>query len=118
MTVRRLDPVTGDIVTSGSQFLTGAEEIAQTVKTRLNLFLGEAFRDITDGTPWFEQILGKGSSLEGKEAAIKNRITRTEGVIQLTRFKTDFDITTRKYTISAGILTAFGETELTVTGGV
>lgn len=118
MTVRRLDPETGDITTSGQQFLTGAEEIAQTVRTRLQLFLGEYFRDVTDGTPWFEQILGKGSSLEGKEAAIKNRITRTEGVIQLTKFETDFDIDTRKYTINAGILTSFGQTELTVTGGV
>lgn len=118
MTVRRLDPETGDIATSGQQFLTEVEEIAQTVRTRLNLFLGEVFRDITDGTPWFEQILGKGSSLEGKEAAIKNRIIRTEGVIQLTKFDTDFDINTRKYTVTAGILTAFGETDIIITGGV
>lgn len=118
MTVRRLDPDTGDIATSGQQFLTGVDEIAQTVKTRLQLFLGEYFRDITDGTPWFEQILGKGSSLEGKEAAIKNRIIRTDGVIQLTKFDTDFDIDTRKYTISAGILTSFGQTDITISGGV
>ena len=115
MTVRRLDPDTGDIATSGQQFLTGVEEIAQTVETRLRLFLAEFFRDVTDGTPWFEQILGKGSSLEAKEAAIKNRILRTEGVIRLTKFSTEFDIDTRKYTITAGILTSFGETEI-ITG--
>lgn len=118
MTVRRLDPETGDIATSGQQFLTDVDEIAQTIKTRLSLFLGEYFRDITDGTPWFEQILGKGSSLEGKEAAIKNRIIRTDGVIQLTKFSTDFDIDTRTYTVNAGVLTPFGETTITVTGGV
>lgn len=113
MTVRRLDPDTGDIATSGQQFLTGVEEIAQTVETRLRLFLAEYFRDITDGTPWFEQILGKGSSLDAKEAAIKNRILRTDGVIRLTKFNTDFDIDTRKYTVTAGILTSFGETDIT-----
>ena len=64
MTVRRLDD-NGDIATSGIQFIGQAEEIAQTVKTRLKLFLGEYFRDINDGTPWFQQILGKGSSLRG-----------------------------------------------------
>lgn len=118
MTVRALDPVTGGIVTSGVQFLTGVEEIAQTIETRLALFLGEYFRDITDGTPWFEQILGKGSSLEGKEAAIKNRIIRTEGVVQLTSFNTDFDIPTRAYTVSASVLTIYGETTININGGV
>lgn len=114
MTVRLLDPDTGDIVTSGTQFTTGAEEVAQTVKTRLRLFLGEYFRDITDGTPWWESILGKEGSLTSKEAAIKNRIIRTDGVIQLTSFSTDFDIDTRVYSVNAGILTQYGETELTV----
>ena len=112
MTVRKLDPDTGDIVTSGVQFIAGQDEIAQTVETRLMLFLGEYFRDITDGTPWFQQILGKGSSLSGKEAALKMRMVRTEGVVQLTRFSTDYNIDTRKYTVSAGILTTFGEIEL------
>ncbi len=118
MTVRQLDPVTGDIVTSGVQFISGAEEVAQTVRTRLNLFLGEYFRDITDGTPWFEQVLGKGSSLATKEAVIKNRIVRTENVTRLTSFDTDFDIATRVYIVTTGILTPFGETQITITGGV
>lgn len=104
-----------DIATSGKQFLSDIEEVAQTVTTRLRLFLGEYFRDITDGTPWFEQVLGKGSSLEGKEAAIKNRIVRTGGVTQLTSFSTDFNINTRTYTVNAGILTPFGTTQIIVT---
>ena len=114
MTVRIIDSVTGDIVTSGKQFTTGAEEVAQTVKTRLRLFLGENFRDITDGTPWWESILGKAGTLSSKEAAIKNRIIRTEGVIRLLSFSTDFDNSTRVYTVNAAILTQFGETDFTV----
>jgi len=117
MTVRLIDPETGDIVTSGVQFTTEVEEIAQTVKTRLRLFLGENFRDITDGTPWWESILGKAGTLSSKEAIIKSRIIRTEGVIRLTSFSTDFDINTRVYSVNAGILTTYGNTELTVTNG-
>lgn len=117
MTVRLIDPDTGDIVTSGRQFTSGVEEIAQTVSTRLRLFLGEYFRDITDGTPWWESILGKNGTLSSKEAAIKNRIVRSPGVVRLTSFSTDFNIDTRQYTVTAGILTTFGETELTVTNG-
>lgn len=112
MTVRALDPVTGDITTSGQQFITGTEEVAQTVKTRLRLFLGEYFRDINDGVPWWESILGKDGTLSSKEAIIKNRIIRTPGVIRLVSFSTTFDLPTRVYTIKAGILTQSGVIEL------
>lgn len=117
MTVRRLDS-NGDIATSGSQFVGGAEEIAQTVKTRLKLFLGEYFRDITDGTPWFQQILGKGSSLGVKESLIKRRIIRTEGVNSIYEFETDFDLQTRVYTVKAGIITPFGQATIILSDAV
>lgn len=117
MTVRRIDPVTGDIATSGEQqFIGGREEIAQTVKTRLALFLGEYFRDITTGTPWYEQILGKFTSLDVAEAALRMRIASTPGVIRLTNFDTDFDINSRNYTVTAGILTTYGVDEVIFNG--
>lgn len=115
MTVRKLDE-NGDIVTQGSMFLTGREEIEQTIKTRLRLFLGEYFRDITDGTPWFEQILGKGSTLSAREAALRNRIVRTPGVVRLTSFKTNFDLDTRTYSVTAGALTTYGLITVTENG--
>ena len=116
MTVRRLD-ANGDIATSGTQFITERAEIAQTVRTRLGLFLGEYFRDITDGTPWFQSVFSKQTSLSSKEAAIRNRIIRTNGVQSLTRFETDYDITTRKYSVNVGILTQYGEEDLNIIGG-
>lgn len=116
MTARRIDEESGDIVTRGQQFVSEREEIAQTVKTRLRLFLGEYFRDIRDGTPWYEQILGKFTSLDAAEAALRNRITNTPGVIRLTSFSTDFDINTRAYSVSAGILTQYGLDEITLNG--
>lgn len=108
MTVRKLDPVTGDIVTSGQQFTNGQDEIAQTIRTRLKLFLGEYFRDITDGTPWFQSILTKRGTLSSKDAIIKRRLRQTEGVTQLIEFTTDYDIQSRKYTVNAKVDTPFG----------
>ncbi len=107
MTVRKLDD-NGDIVTRGVMFITGQEEIEQTIRTRLRLFLGEYFRDVTDGTPWFESILGKGTSQSAREATLRNRIARSPGVIRLTSFSTDYDINTRKLTVSVSVLTNFG----------
>jgi len=116
MTVRRLDSDTGDIVTSGQQFIGGRDEIVQTVKTRLALFLGEYFRDITNGTPWYEQILGKFASLDTVESVLRMRIATTPDVVRLTSFTTDFDIDSRKYSVTAGILTQFGIDEVTFNG--
>ena len=115
MTVRRLDS-NGDISTRGQQFITGQEEIAQTISTRLKLFLGEYFRDINDGTPWFQNILGKGQGLNQREAIIRRRISQTDGVRQITSFNADFDLPTREYKIDVSVLTEFGEVSLTVEG--
>lgn len=116
MTVRRLDEETGDIVTSGQQFIYARDEIAQTVRTRLSLFLGEYFRNITDGTPWYEQILGKFSSLDVVEAVLRVRIAATPGIVRLISFETDFDIDSRVYSVTAGVLTIHGIAEVTFNG--
>lgn len=108
MTVRKLDPVTGDIITSGVQFTREQEEIAQTIRTRLKLFIGEYFRDITEGVPWFQSILTKTGTLTSKDAIIKQRIIQTEGVNNIVQFSTDYDIDSRKYSIQCIVSTPFG----------
>ncbi len=116
MISRRLDPETGDIVTAGEQFITGREEVAQCVQTRLALFLGEYFRDITDGTPWFQEILGKFASIDNVENILRRRIAETPGVVRLISFSNTFDPVTRKFSVSAGILTADGLAEIEYNG--
>ena len=115
MTVRRLQP-DGDITTRGDQFLTGRFETGQTVSTRLKLFLKEYFRDITEGTPWFQEILGKGESLNTREAAIRRRMQQTPGVRGIISFDTDFDLQSRTYSVKASILTDEGAITIDETG--
>lgn len=115
MTVRALDD-NGDIVTTGAQFITEQDEIAQTIKTRLRLFLGEYFRDITDGTPWYEQILGRNVNENAREASLRNRIANTPGVIKLLSFSTDFDIDARAYTVICSVQTNYGTVEISENG--
>lgn len=112
MTVRLLDD-DGDITTSGVQFTTRQAEIAQTIRTRLRLFLGEYFRDITDGTPWFETVFPKNTTIVQKEAALKRRILNTPGVNQILIFQPDYDVTTRVFSVTAAVLTKYGVVELT-----
>lgn len=111
MTIRLIDPETGDIVTSGQQFVFGdlpREEISQTIQTRLRLFTGEYFRNIEDGTPWFEVILEKNTPLSQRDAVIRRRILQTPGVLQITRYESNYDIPTRQLTITGEVLTPQG----------
>ena len=115
MTVRKLDE-DGDIVTQGSMFIAEQLEIEQTIRTRLRLFLGEYFRDVTDGTPWFQEILNKQTSMDVREARLRERISGTPGVLQLTSFSTDFDIDSKTYTVTASVLTSYGLLTVTENG--
>lgn len=113
MTVRKLD-ANGEIVTSGTQFTSKADEIAQTISTRLRLFIGEYFRNINEGTPWFQSILNKRGTLSSKDAIIKQRIVQTDGVMGLLSYKADYNIDTRVYFISAVVNTQYGEIPLNI----
>lgn len=118
MRVRALDE-NGDIVTNGNIFIYDRECIRQTIVTRLKLFLGEYFRDINDGTPWFESILGKFQNINAVEAILRNRIVRTTGVVRLLSFNMDYDAndTTRTLTVSGSVLTQYGVQEFEVSNG-
>ena len=117
MTVRKLQS-DGDITTSGTQFINEKNELAQTIKTRFNLYLGEYFRDISDGTPWFQSILGKDKNENVREAVIKRRVLQTEGVISLFEFAANFDLQSRKYSVTMGIVTVHGDIPLTISGSI
>lgn len=117
MRVRKLD-TSGDLVTSGVVWAYDNEAIAQTIKTRLKLFLGEYFRDVSDGMPWFEKtnglpgILQKGYTIAQAESLIRERIVQTNGVLKILKFSTTYNVDTRAYKISATVYTKYGTVEV------
>ena len=111
---RRLDD-NGDFVISGQVWIFDIEAIAQTISTRLNLFAGEYWRDVSDGTPWIEKILGKNNSantLQSKSLLLKNRILNTDGVVSILEWSSDFSYFDRKFSVKATVLTEYGILEL------
>ncbi|MGO3890074.1 MAG: hypothetical protein ACTJHW_03765 [Paenalcaligenes sp.] len=111
MRVRRLG-LDGDLVTRWKVFVTDREAIAQTIVTRLKLFLGEYFRDVDDGTPWFQSVLGKFENINAVEALLRNRIARSPGVVRLLSFDMQFDLDDRSLSIQAQVLTEYGEQDI------
>lgn len=117
MRVRKQDPVTGDYVFGHQQndfYRDQPEAVAQAVQTRLALFTGEWFLDVTDGTPWTTQVLGKYTK-DQYDAVIRDRILDTLGVTQIDSYSSTVNTTTRTLTVTATIDTQFGTATFTST---
>jgi hypothetical protein len=109
MRYRQLD-AKGDYVLGfgqGEFYVNQPEAVAQAVLTRLKLYLGEWFIDITDGTDWFGSVLGN-NTVSLRDVIIKTRILDTNGVNSILSFNSTFNSSTRSYTANVVIDTIYG----------
>lgn len=110
----RKEDADGDYVFGRQEldFLTDSPEaVAQAVNTRLQLFKGEWFVDTSDGTPWRTEVLGKNTATT-YDAAIRQRILRTPGVLRLTAYSSSVSTDTRNLSVNATIDTIYGSTQV------
>lgn len=115
MRYRKLDAAGDYTLGSGQDWhVSTLEGVAQAVRTRLALWTGEWFADTEDGTPWATDVLGKYTSTT-RDAVIKDRILSTPGVRALSAYSSSIDGATRRLTIAATILTAYGSATLETT---
>lgn len=90
------------------------DDVAQRVRTRLRMFLGEWFLDTADGTPYFQDILVKSPNLVLIRSAIRERILETEGVTGIEKFDMTFDRVYRTLAVTAACLGPSGRFEVTL----
>lgn len=110
---RRLD-ADGDMVFGHGQrdfLIDTPETVAQSILTRLRLFTGEWFVDLTAGTPWLTQVTGE-HTLPLADVAIRTRILNTFGVLRLDEYDSEYDPRVRSFTVHARVTTIFGEANL------
>jgi hypothetical protein len=106
--VRRLDsnwdPVFGQGVQS---YLTDIDAVAQIIRSRLQLYLGEWHEDIKQGVPMWEKILGtSGKNKNIIDKIIQQRVAgspNVKGVVTMTS-----SIVNRVYQCSITVQTDFG----------
>lgn len=112
MKYRRLDE-NGDYTfgAGSANYLTDREACAQAVKTRLLLFLAEWWEDLNDGLPLWQKIFGH-SDIKSAEQLLRDRITGTEHVREITAFKSYWNGETRQYTFFYTIDTDYGEIQI------
>ena len=99
----------GELITSGNMFAYKSKKVALNIATRLRLFLGENFRDTSDGTAWFQEVLIKNSNLSVISQTIQKRIMETDGVSEILSLEASQDLQTRKLNIEGQVLTIYGE---------
>lgn len=112
--------INGDIdITDGKFSLTtGVDAIAQRLKQRLGLFLGEWFLDKSRGLPYIQQILVKNPNPTVIDSIFKNEILSEVAVKELTSFELDLDEPTRLLTVNFSAKTDDGPLDFSEAFGI
>jgi len=102
----------GGDMTFGSQqgdfYRDVPEAPAQAIDTRLGLFLGEWFIDVTEGTNYVGGVLGKYTK-ESADLVIRERILGARGVLAIVEYESSFNPDTRVWTAIGRVDTIYGE---------
>jgi hypothetical protein len=109
MRYRALDP-TGDYQLSGP-FLTGADAVAQALRTAILLLRGEFWEDTSLGTPLFTGMLGlpgTQANIRAIDLIVQQRILATKGVASIVSFSSSY--ANRQYAVNATVATSEGGT--------
>ena len=69
--------------------INGREEIAQVLRQRLRVFLGEWFLDTREGIDYYGDVLKKSPDPGQVDALFKNEILTSPGVVELIEFELD-----------------------------
>jgi hypothetical protein len=89
-----------DVSAGKLQFATGLQAMKQAVRSSILLFLGEWFLNTDQGTPWRQLILIKNPNISFVKTALRDAITRVEGVTAINALDVSFDLQTRSATVS------------------
>jgi hypothetical protein len=98
-----------------SSELSDLAAVAQAIQTRLLLFEGEWWEDLSEGTPLFQQILGYRRQTSGQDlatTALTRRIMGTPYVSAVTNVQVQFNPSTRGYNYTATVYTSFGTIQI------
>lgn len=116
MRIRKVEPETGDMRFGSGQadfWRDVPDGVAQHVQSRLQLYRGEWFLDIADGTPWRTEVLGKYTG-PTRDMVLRARILETPGVTAITAYDSALNRDTRAFTAQATISTQYGATTVQV----
>lgn len=102
---------TGDLVIRNGDLvlIDGAEEIAQRLRIRLRLFVGEWFLAPAEGMPYFDRILGQKVSRATLLSILREQILACPGVEEITSLDAQVDGERRSVSVFFRVTTTDGD---------
>jgi hypothetical protein len=97
-----------------ANFVADVYAIALLLQTRLNLFMGEWWANLTDGLPLWQSILGQNSNVAAISLLISQRILATPYVVGIINSSAVYANSQFSYT--ATVQTQFGPVTVTNSG--
>lgn len=92
------------LLKNGDLVLTqGAVAVEQHVLQRLKMFAGEWFLNLSEGVPYFQNILVKNPNPDIVDGLLKNTILETPGVDELLTFNIDYNASNRTLSVDFSI---------------
>jgi hypothetical protein len=121
MRYRKLDPSDDFSFGHGQAdfHINTPDAVGQAIKTRLELYTGEWFLDLSEGMPWGgfplnDAVVARGAVLGShtqltRDIALKTRVLGTQGVQSISNYGSSTDTTTRAWSASMTVDTIYGE---------
>jgi hypothetical protein len=108
MRYRALDDNGDATFGSGSSafFVDEPDAVRQAIQTRLWLMQGEWFLDLSEGTPYTTEIMGR--TEQTYDFAVKTRILGTRGVKQLVSYSSSLNRANRMVNVNCTVETIYG----------
>jgi len=106
------------------------QAVAQLILTRLKLWTGEWFLDLTEGTAWLPNVPNPGTpGVVGRQPAvvpggaardliIRNRILSTQGVTEILAYQSNLDPIARIFTVAATVQTVYSTQPVPISLGL
>jgi len=87
----------------------GLDLMVQRLRQSLWFFRGEWYLDITDGVPYYQDILLKAPDRITVESEIKAAIVETPGVTDLLSFDVEYENAIRRFRVVFSVKTIYGD---------
>lgn len=100
-----------EVVDYDLRLQTGLPLMQQRLRQSLWFFLGEWYLDVTDGVPYYEEILIKNPAQTTVESIFKATILETPGVLELESFDIEYTNADRNFSLAFRTKTEDGTLE-------
>jgi len=109
-----LDPKTGDLAFANFDFslVGGVDQIAQNLAIRLRFMQGEWYLNTLAGIPYYQYFFIKNPNQIQVDTFLKDEISNTPGIIDITSFSSNFDGVNRRFGVNFACISVDGTLEM------